>query len=107
MSEKKVIVPPTPIIVAETKENPLSFDEQKEIKRKKNQLNTQVKKSEETISTLENKIKTLDAQILSLDYTNKAESAKVLAEYDSTKRQLNKEMEIWENSTEELMTIKE
>ena len=107
MSEKKVIVTPQVAIIADTKENPLSFDEQKEIKRKKNQLNTQVKKSEETISTLENKIKNLDVQILNLDYSNKSESAKILADYDSTKTQLNKEMEIWENATEELMTIKE
>ncbi len=107
MSEKKVIVTPQVAIIADTKENPLSFDEQKEIKRKKNQLNTQVKKSEDTIATLESKIKSLDSQILNIDYTNKNESAKILAEYDRTKTQLNREMEIWEQATEELMTIKE
>ena len=56
---------------------------------------------------LESKIKSLDSQILNIDYTNKNESAKILQEYDRVKTQLNREMVIWEQATEELMTIKE
>lgn len=107
MSEKKVINPPTPLVVEVKKENILSFDQQKEIKRKKNQLNTQVKKAEDNISSLEEKIKKLDEKIVHLDYSNESESTRILTEYDFTKNQLNKEMKIWEQATEELMSIKD
>lgn len=107
MSEKKVINPPTPLVVEVKKENILSFDQQKEIKRKKNQLNTQVKKAEDNISSLEEKIKKLDEKIVHLDYSNEFESTRILTEYDFTKNQLNKEMKIWEQATEELMSIKD
>ena len=47
----------------------------------------------------------MDEIILNLDYTNETESTKVLAEYETIKKELNSEMEIWELATEELMTL--
>lgn len=96
-------------VVPEVKkeEKVLSFDEQKEIKRKKTQLTNQVKKSEEKIELLEEKIRVMDEQILTLDYSDKEASAKVIAEYDQVKKSLNDEMEIWENATEELLNLQE
>ena len=97
----------TPIVkVEEVKvEKTLSFDEQKEFKRKKTQLNNQVKKAEDAISDLELKIKKMDEQILALDYTNENESTKLLAEYDILKKSLDSEMQNWENATEELILL--
>ncbi len=104
LNENKKVKSPTPIIkVEEIKIQ--SFDEIKEIKRKKTQLNNQIKKTEENISSLENKIQKMDEIILNLDYTNETESTKVLAEYETIKKELNSEMEIWELATEELMTL--
>ena len=104
LNENKKDKSPTPIIkVEEIKIQ--SFDEIKEIKRKKTQLNNQIKKTEENISSLENKIQKMDEIILNLDYTNETESTKVLAEYETIKKELNSEMEIWELATEELMTL--
>lgn len=96
-------------VVPEVKkeEKVLSFDEQKEIKRKKTQLTNQVKKSEEKIESLEEKIRAMDEQMLTLDYSDKEASAKVIAEYDQVKKSLNDEMEIWENATEELLNLEE
>ncbi len=106
LSEKKIEKTPTPIVEVKI-EKTLSFDEQKEIKRKKNQLNTLVKKAEDSISRLEATIKVMDQQIVNLDYTNESESAKLLSNYDKAKKELDQEMENWEQATEELMNIKD
>jgi len=106
LSEKKIEKSPTPIVEVKI-EKTLSFDEQKEIKRKKNQLNTMVKKAEDAIFRLENEIKKMDEQIVNLDYTNESESAKLLSEYEKTKKELDVEMENWEKATEELISIKD
>ncbi len=106
LSEKKIEKTPTPIVEVKI-EKTLSFDEQKEIKRKKNQLNTLVKKAEDSISRLEATIKVMDEQIVNLDYTNEYESAKLLSNYDKAKKELDQEMENWEQATEELMNIKD
>ncbi len=94
-----------PIVEEQIEVKTLSFEEQKEQKRRKNQLNNQIKKSEEKITSLEAKIGQLDDQIANLDYTNEEFSKQILAEYESTKNELNREMELWEEATEELMMI--
>lgn len=71
---------------------PVSFEEQKEMKRKKTQFQNQVKKSEELIASLEKKISTMDETLVTLDYTDEVKSAAVLAEYDLTKKQLEQAM---------------
>jgi ATP-binding cassette subfamily F protein 3 len=100
--KEEVVVAPTP--VAEPKPT-LSFEEQKELKRKKNQFNTQVKKAEENISIYEKKIKEMDEIIANLDYSDEAKSNAILAEYDVIKKKLDEEMLNWENATEELMML--
>lgn len=100
--KEEVVVAPTP--VAEPKPM-LSFEEQKELKRKKNQFNTQVKKAEENISIYEKKIKEMDEIIANLDYSDEAKSTAILAEYDVIKKKLDEEMLNWENATEELMML--
>lgn len=87
------------------KENVLSYEEQKEIKKKKTQLNNQVRKAEQQIEKLEAEIKGLDEKIAVLDYSDKENSGKVLNLYEEKKKQLDNEMEKWENATEELLEI--
>ncbi|MBI1836430.1 MAG: ABC-F family ATP-binding cassette domain-containing protein [Flavobacteriia bacterium] len=93
-----------PIPIIETKQT-LSFEEQKEIKRKKNQYNNQVKKAEENIAIYEKKIKELDEIIANLDYSDEAKSNAILTEYEIIKKKLDEEMINWETATEELMTL--
>lgn len=89
------------------KETSLSYEEQKEIKRKKTQLNNQVKKAEEQIEKIEAELKLMDKEILTLDYTDEEKSTALLAQYEEKKKKLDNEMEIWEKSTEQLLEIEE
>jgi len=100
--KEEVLVAPTPVVEPKPA---LSFEEQKELKRKKNQFNTQVKKAEENISIYEKKIKEMDEIIANLDYSDEAKSNAILAEYDVIKKKLDEEMLNWENATEELMML--
>lgn len=99
--KEEVVVPKT----IETPKPTLSFEEQKELKRKKNQFNNQVKKAEENIAIHEKKIKELDEIIANLDYTDEAKSNAILSEYDLIKKKLDEEMSNWETATEELMSL--
>jgi ATP-binding cassette subfamily F protein 3 len=83
----------------------LSFEEAKELKRRKNQLNNHVNKFEDQISKLETKIKDMDLVIAELDYSNEAESARILLEYQLAKEELDTAMMNWEKATEELMEL--
>jgi ATP-binding cassette subfamily F protein 3 len=92
-------------IIQEKSSDKLSFEETKELKRRKNQLNNQVNKFEESISKLEAKIKEMDLIIAELDYSNETESNKVLLEYQHIKEDLDTAMLNWEKATEELMEL--
>jgi len=83
----------------------LSFEEAKELKRRKNQLNNQVNKLEELISKLESKIKDMDLIIADLDYSNENDSSRILSEYQLVKEELDAAMMSWETATEELMEL--
>ena len=86
-------------------EKVLSFDEQKELKRKKNQLSNQVKKAEENIAKYEEQLKDLDQKISNLDYSDEIQSANFLFDYEGIKKLLDNEMESWEKLTEQLFQI--
>lgn len=92
------------VAVQEVKKE-LSQEEQKEVKRKKNSLQNQIRKSEEQIEALENKVKAMDEVILHLDYSDKANSDKVLAEYDKIKKELDSVVSVWETQVEEMDAI--
>ncbi|MFT5778239.1 MAG: ATP-binding cassette subfamily F protein 3 [Crocinitomicaceae bacterium] len=83
----------------------LSYEEQKELKRKRNKLKNQVNRSEQEIEKLENKIKELDVVIANLDYSDEEKASKIMTEYDAHKKELEKQMELWESGTEGLMEI--
>lgn len=91
--------------VAKVSEVKLSYEEQKELKRKKNKFNNQVNRAEQAIEKLEKRIAELDLVIADLDYSDEEKSKKVLEEYDQQKKDLDAQMELWEQGTEGLMEI--
>lgn len=91
-------------IQAETKPV-LSFEEQKEAKKKKTQLQNQLKKSEEEIANLEAKIAEMDLIIAELDYSDEQKSTKTLNEYAELKTKLDTVMLVWEETVEALETV--
>ncbi|MCJ8292190.1 MAG: ABC-F family ATP-binding cassette domain-containing protein [Crocinitomicaceae bacterium] len=91
--------------VEKVSEVKLSYEEQKDLKRKKNKFNNQVSRAEQAIDKLENRIVELDAVIANLDYSNEENSKKVLAEYDQQKKDLDAQMELWEQGTEGLIEL--
>lgn len=97
-----------PVVIEEKpKKSNLSYDEQKERKRLKNQLNTRVKKAEESIDSLEKEIKSLQVEVEQMDYSDEEKSAKLLAKFADKKSNLDKTMEEWESATEELLLIED
>ena len=96
-SEKKQVI--------EVKE-PVSFEDQKEIKRKRTQFQNQIKKSEDLIAQLEQKIVQMDEILATLDYTDESNSSRVLGEYNQLKSQLDEAMLTWEKAIEELENLK-
>lgn len=84
-----------------------SFEEAKELKRKKNQLGNQVRKCEEAINVLELKLHEMDQEIAHLDYSNEAEANKLLHHYEKVKAELDDMMHQWERATEELMDLED
>jgi ATP-binding cassette subfamily F protein 3 len=92
-------------IVEQPVEQKLSYEEAKEQKRIKTQLNNQLSKAEKAIEEYETKLKEMDVVIANLDYSDEANAAKVLSDYDSIKKLLDGEMEKWEKTTEELFAL--
>lgn len=101
--EEKIIEPKV-----QSKEEPkLSYEEAKELKRKKNSLQNQVKKNEEQINSLENELKRLDEILVEVDYSDKEKSTALLNEYQQTKSKLDFAMHCWEQVMEELESLKD
>ena len=91
------------IVIEEKK--PLSFDEAKEIKRLKTQLNNQLKRCEDKIEVLEQEIALMTEEIATLDYTNEEHASMKLQQFGALKEELDVKMVEWEQFTEELMMI--
>lgn len=101
-SNKKLPNDSTPI--SKQKDTP-SFEEAKELKRKKTQLTNQIKRTEDSISELESKLAEMDLEIANMDYSKEEESKKLLEHYQKTKETLDEKMLDWEKATEDLMEI--
>ncbi len=86
-------------------ENKLSYEEEKELKRRKNKLQNQMNRSEERINELEALIAEQDEVIANLNYDNKEEAEKVLGKYHELKEELDQQMTLWEEATEGLMEM--
>ena len=85
--------------------NKLSYEEEKELKRKKNKFQNQVNKSEQAIDKLEKEIAVQDEVIADLNYDDKEKAEKVLGDYHTLKANLDKQMALWEEATEYLLTL--
>src|SRR5574343_658501 len=109
LSEEKVKqVETKPAFEQKSNDSPkLSFEEAKELKRKKNQLNNQIKKVEEAINSHEQLLAKMDEEIALLDYSNEQESNKLLADYSRVKAELDQLMLDWETATEALMELED
>ena len=86
-------------------ENQLSYEEKKELKRMKNKYQNQVTRSEQRITELEKEIKQMDEVMLEIDFSNEAKASKALKEYEALKNELEQQMQLWEEGTEQLMLI--
>ena len=77
----------------------MSYEERKELQRKKNRLEKQVKEVEAKIEKLEARIKELDAILCTPEG---ASDMTVVTEYTSTTKVIEKETERWEQLSMEL-----
>lgn len=93
------------VVAEKPVEQKLTYEEAKEQKRLKTQLNNQLSKAEKAIEEYEIKLKEMDVVIANLDYSDEANAAKVLSDYDAIKKLLDGEMEKWEKTTEELFAL--
>jgi ATP-binding cassette subfamily F protein 3 len=85
----------------------ISFEESKELKKKVNALQNLIKKNENLIIELENKIKILDEELVLVDYNDKEKSNLLLNEYQELKSKLDRTMYSWEQAIEELEELKD
>lgn len=86
----------------EEKKDDLSYEERKELKRKLNKLKNGISKAEQNIERLEKEIAEMDKVVEALDYSDEEKTAKTLAEYEKLKKELESNMEDWEQNTMEL-----
>ncbi|GAB5416257.1 MAG: ABC-F family ATP-binding cassette domain-containing protein [Crocinitomicaceae bacterium] len=90
-----------------TSEPALSYQEEKELKRRKNKLKNQVNKAEREIESLEKAIAEMDLVIAELDYEDQEKANAALSKYEDLKKQYDAQMSLWEEGTEGLMEIEE
>jgi ATP-binding cassette subfamily F protein 3 len=81
-----------------------NYEESKEIKRKKNQLNNRIKTVEERIAILEKELEVIQNELVELDFSSER-SKELLNEFDLKKKDLDNLMEQWEQISEELLSI--
>ena len=101
---KKESKPVEPVHVEKSN---LSYEEQKEAKRRKNQLNNQIKKSEEEIEQLEKEIHLLQQEVEKMDYSDENAANSLLEKFAKKKKELDSSMSQWESATEELLAIQD
>jgi ATP-binding cassette subfamily F protein 3 len=80
----------------------LSYEDAKEQKRLQNKLKNKVSKLEKEVDELESKIKSMDGVLAELDYSDKINSDKKLAEYQKLKDRLDDAILEWEEALEQL-----
>ncbi len=88
-----------------TTETALSYQEEKELKRRKNKLKNQVNKAEKEIERLEKTIADMDVVIAELDYEDQEKANATLKKYEELKKEYDAQMSLWEEATEGLMEI--
>ncbi len=82
----------------------LSYEEKKELKRRRNRFQNQINKSEKKIEEIESEISKIDEVMGGLDYST-PEATKVLSNYEKLKIELDNQMSLWEEGTEVLLEL--
>ena len=85
--------------------NKKSYEERKELDRKKRKLTNKISKCQKEIEESEKKLKEMDAEIAKLDYSDQSSSNKILAEYAELKDSVGELMGQWEEAEMELEEI--
>lgn len=85
----------------------LSYQEEKELKRRKNKFKNQVNKSEQEIERLEKEIAKMDEIIADMNYDDKAKAEEILGKYHELKEAYDQQITLWEEATEGLMEMEE
>ncbi|MCQ2201303.1 MAG: ABC-F family ATP-binding cassette domain-containing protein [Bacteroidales bacterium] len=80
----------------------LSFEQQKELARKKNKLEKQLKQAEESIEQLETQIAELEDK---MSNCTSSEALAMTTQYMQLKEELDKQMKIWEDVGEQLADL--
>lgn len=80
----------------------LSFEQQKELARKKNKLEKQLKQAEESIEQLETQIAELEEK---MSNCTSSEALAMTTQYMQLKEELDKQMKIWEDIGEQLADL--
>ena len=80
----------------------LSYQEEKELKRKRTKYQNQSKKAEEEIERIEARIQELDEILADFDYSKEEEASKLSAEYEDLQTELGRQMNLWEEASLEL-----
>ncbi|MDO4462188.1 MAG: ABC-F family ATP-binding cassette domain-containing protein [Bacteroidia bacterium] len=86
----------------EKAESKLSFEQQKELARKKNKLEKQLKAAEEAIESLETQIAELEEKMANC---TSSEALAMTTQYMTVKEELDKQMKIWEEVGEQLAEL--
>lgn len=83
-------------------ESKLSFEQQKELARKKNKLEKQLKQAEETIEQLETQVSELEEK---MSNCTSSEALAMTTQYMQLKEELDKQMKVWEDVGEQLAEL--
>ncbi|MCQ2235737.1 MAG: ABC-F family ATP-binding cassette domain-containing protein [Bacteroidales bacterium] len=101
-SQKKVEPKVEQKVVEQKPESKLSFEQQKELARKKNKLEKQLKSAEESIESLEAQIAELEEKMTNC---SSSEALAMTTQYMTTKEELDRQMKIWEEIGEQLVDL--
>ena len=91
--------------IAKDETNEISFQEQKELKRRHHKLKNEVIKAEDKITRLEKEMKSLDEIIASMDYSDEKTAQSQLESYKLLQKELDQVMLDWEQMNDELIEI--
>ncbi len=101
-SQKKVEPKVEQKVIEQKPESKLSFEQQKELARKKNKLEKQLKSAEESIESLEAQIAELEEKMTNC---SSSEALAMTTQYMTTKEELDRQMKIWEEIGEQLVDL--
>ncbi len=112
ISESKIVTSPVAkevISSPQEKESKpdISHEERKELKKLKNSLQNKVRQNEEKVNDLEIQLKKLEESLSSADFGNNEITAPLLKQFEETKSKLDYYTDIWMQATEDLDQIKE